>query len=499
MVLDGNKANNPTGGVLLKISTSQRDEIRHSMLINSKSHGLWIAGTNGLDTVVGKIENTIFLSNDGDCIYATRSSDWFIGDATELEACGLQGASLPSVNTNGTAVTWVSGPKWSTDSSLVGTQIMINGVFYTVQFIGSPTSLTLVTSAGAQNAVTLQWGWGIEFNNANAWRVEHSDFGTNAEGGASLYGTTATNGSANNIFVGNQFANIGPDIKIIGYDPVGGGYVAQATTIVGNQFVSNTSSLGAANTFNSIGITDGGAENITGNYFSAKQGSAPARARAISVVETAAGRDQSKIISGNTFDTRQGSFGVAAQTCNTQNFGQSCNAGNVGQVLIEDTTLGAPAASITFSSIPSNYKGLLIVFQGRSDAAATSDVAVLQFNGDTGNNYDAQNVQGSNVTASAASSAGLAIAGFGTLPGANAARSGIAAAISVTIPNYANTTFEKSFNGMGGFADSTSANNVVELRSGTWRSTAAITSIKLFPNAGTNFTAGTRATLYGLN
>lgn len=172
---------------------------------------------------------------------------------------------------------------------------------------------------------------------------------------------------------------------------------------------------------------------------------------------------------------------------------------NLGSVRIADTTLGAPTTNITFSGISGTFKSLMIVFQGRSDRAAVSDVAVLQFNGDTGANYDAQNVQGSNVTASANSSTGGTVAGFGQIPGTGVTRANIAASITITIPNYANTSFEKSFCGLGGFADSTAANNIVELRCSSWRNTAAITSIKLFPNVGTNFTTGTRATLYGLN
>ena len=63
-----------------------------------------------------------------------------------------------TVNTSGTAVTWVSGTPF--DSTLLyGTaQITINGTAYTVSAVNSATSLTLTGSAGTQTAQTF-FGW----------------------------------------------------------------------------------------------------------------------------------------------------------------------------------------------------------------------------------------------------------------------------------------------------------------------------------------------------
>jgi hypothetical protein len=59
-------------------------------------------------------------------------------------------------------VNGVSGPTWTTDSSIVGRTIVISGVRYTVAGVASGTSLTLSASAGTQSNVIMQLGTGIE-------------------------------------------------------------------------------------------------------------------------------------------------------------------------------------------------------------------------------------------------------------------------------------------------------------------------------------------------
>lgn len=68
-----------------------------------------------------------------------------------LVAAPLMSNSI--VNTNGTAVTWISGDTF-TSSWPLGVGITINGVAYSVFSVNSPTSVTLFTSAGVQNGVT---------------------------------------------------------------------------------------------------------------------------------------------------------------------------------------------------------------------------------------------------------------------------------------------------------------------------------------------------------
>jgi hypothetical protein len=60
---------------------------------------------------------------------------------------GLSG----TVNTGGTGVTWLSGPTFPADAA--GRAITINSILYEIASVNSSTTLTLVTSAGAQFGV----------------------------------------------------------------------------------------------------------------------------------------------------------------------------------------------------------------------------------------------------------------------------------------------------------------------------------------------------------
>ncbi len=64
---------------------------------------------------------------------------------------GIQPNNVGMVNVNGLVVTWVSGNQFIALFNQV--QIIINGVPYTVAMVTSPTTLTLVQSAGVQNGV----------------------------------------------------------------------------------------------------------------------------------------------------------------------------------------------------------------------------------------------------------------------------------------------------------------------------------------------------------
>src|SRR5258708_37358628 len=96
------------------------------------------------------------LNNNNDAVLVQASSD-FIFTAMQALVQGVVG----TVNTQnaatggcaGNCVTWESGSKWSTDSSLVSTLVRINGVLYVVSSIQSQTVLTLMAAPETQHAV----------------------------------------------------------------------------------------------------------------------------------------------------------------------------------------------------------------------------------------------------------------------------------------------------------------------------------------------------------
>jgi hypothetical protein len=199
-----------------------------------------------------------------------------------------------------------------------------------------------------------------------------------------------------------------------------------------------------------------------------------------------------------------GSAAVAARR--DHRHGMPASGGGSGALtLIDDQTLGADAAQITFSSIAGTYKHLRIIFQARGTSAAGVVAFRAQFNADTAANYDTiflvASGSGANTTATpgggrtdgAAPTTSLYVA---QLPDSTSP-AGSAGAGDLLIPNYAGTVFHKQTRSVDYGRTGTSAQSVGDY-GGTWRSTAAITAIRLFPLSG-NLLAGSRASLYGLS
>jgi hypothetical protein len=148
---------------------------------------------------------------------------------------------------------------------------------------------------------------------------------------------------------------------------------------------------------------------------------------------------------------------------------------------IATTTLGSSATSTTFSSIPSTYTDLVVVFQG---TGVSGDTLYYQFNNDTGTNYSDTYLFGDGNTGSGRHTniSGIFGAGVNTSQCMQI----------INIMNYSNTTTNKTTllrgnaNGIG----------AAVAFAGLWRSTSAITSIKLSLNS--NFAAGSTFTIYGI-
>ena len=161
-------------------------------------------------------------------------------------------------------------------------------------------------------------------------------------------------------------------------------------------------------------------------------------------------------------------------------------------------TVTTPGTSITISSIPGTYLNLKLVgvLQGN---ASTQDGVSLQFNGDSGDNYDYSFIYGGgSLGASGNHGDGQSSAVVAFL-----ADSGQVAhypsPVEILIPTYAGTTFWKTFLANSMRNSNGNPDFDVAYIGGGWHNTAAITSITLFPNTGPNFTAGSTISIYGLN
>lgn len=179
----------------------------------------------------------------------------------------------------------------------------------------------------------------------------------------------------------------------------------------------------------------------------------------------------------------------------------SAGGGGGAVELITDTTLGIATANFDFTSIPGTYKHLRLVCNLRSDRAGnTVDFGAIRFNNDSSAIYDWQLAQFAvTVTVQSEAFGATSIANCILVPGATAT-AGRSGGGVIEVPDYASTTFHKFAHHQGYMAFGTSSGNIRGIHSGgTWRSTAAITRITIFPLNGTNWIAGSRVSLYGIN
>lgn len=150
---------------------------------------------------------------------------------------------------------------------------------------------------------------------------------------------------------------------------------------------------------------------------------------------------------------------------------------------IATQTLGSSAATVTFSSIPSNYTDLILIATGKPTGAASM---YMRFNSDTGNNYSYTMIYGN----SAGSVAGYRLANIGVITYAVWRTTNPQYAI-VQIQNYSNTTTNKTCL-MRSYDDDWT----VRANSGLWRSTSAINRIDLISDS--SYDTGCIFTLYGI-
>jgi hypothetical protein len=169
------------------------------------------------------------------------------------------------------------------------------------------------------------------------------------------------------------------------------------------------------------------------------------------------------------------------------------------QLIGPPVVLGAPAATVTFSSIPQTFGSLLLMGLGQSSNANFNNDNTIIFNSDTGANYSMAtwdtNQVNANTFIGSFSSGDTSLKWAFSFPGTsfNANRAG---GFMVHIPGYANTSLSKVSLHDNWLTDG-GTSFTVHKRFGFWKSTSAISTI-LLTNSGGNFTAGSYFALYGL-
>jgi hypothetical protein len=152
--------------------------------------------------------------------------------------------------------------------------------------------------------------------------------------------------------------------------------------------------------------------------------------------------------------------------------------------------------SVTFSSLGS-YTHLKIMWTARTDNATTITDLNIKFNGDTGNNYDREEIRGSTTTASASESVAQASITVGVVSGTSSA-SNLIGSGEIDVLDYRGTTFHKTaLANSHGKAGNSSGSILTRVTGVSWRDTSAITSITLTLGIG-NFVSGSKFSLYGI-
>lgn len=169
-------------------------------------------------------------------------------------------------------------------------------------------------------------------------------------------------------------------------------------------------------------------------------------------------------------------------------------------------TLGADAANIDITSIPTTYKMLILYLWLRSDRAATNDNVYIRFNGDANAaNYQSYSWIASGATPSysiiernGATATGLEV-NFGAA--GNTAPANDFSFLRIDLMRYGDSTVNRLAKCQGTMRTTTGANNSRDvMMDGWWTNTAAaINQITILPVTGSNFKAKSGFLLVGIS
>ena len=177
--------------------------------------------------------------------------------------------------------------------------------------------------------------------------------------------------------------------------------------------------------------------------------------------------------------------------------GAGGGAGGPAYELIATTSGTGSSGTITFSSIPSTYKHLELRWTGRSTGSGTIDLRTT-FNGATGVYARHElTANGTSVVSQSSSANTTWIDIASSIPGSNHGANMYAVGV-MSLLDYALTTKQKTLRHLLGRASVISdVSNMINLNSGLYNSTSAVSSITMLLGVG-NWTTQSRFSLYGI-
>ena len=150
---------------------------------------------------------------------------------------------------------------------------------------------------------------------------------------------------------------------------------------------------------------------------------------------------------------------------------------------------------LSLSGLSATYKHLQIRIVGRTSGAFTTGALRVQFNTDTTSNYSTHTLWGNT-----AMHGDSALTTYGQITDYVPAASAVANSYNVSVTDLLdcfNATTYKQYRTLSG-AYSDGGTSAVKLASGSWRNTAALTTISIIASGPGNFTTASRISLYGV-
>jgi hypothetical protein len=149
-------------------------------------------------------------------------------------------------------------------------------------------------------------------------------------------------------------------------------------------------------------------------------------------------------------------------------------------------TLGGTAGTVTFSSIPSTLRRLVVSWTARGDNAGSEQQMRFQVNGLAGTNYNTEQVQGLAAAASASLIVANGASGFAGYVACAAATAGLYSSGEFTFVGWDSP--HSTFLGYTFSGQCITSGGIVNSGGGTITSAGPYTSIALFPAAGSFIT-----------
>jgi hypothetical protein len=148
---------------------------------------------------------------------------------------------------------------------------------------------------------------------------------------------------------------------------------------------------------------------------------------------------------------------------------------------------------ITFTSISSSYKHLQIRLIAKDTGGVSPEIGVT-FNSDTAANYSRHRLTGNGTAAAAFGQANTSNIPFLGQVGLPTAASTYGVAI-IDVLDYSNTNIYKTLRVLSG--QDSNGSGGIDFTSGSWRNTAAISTVTV-SLSGSNYTTASSIALYGI-